>query len=411
MKTMTMMCSKKECSDDDDDNDGFQQDERMFKHRRSKAASTSSGSLFQGISQSRERFQKCNSVRARPADSEKLLIRPLGQMSWDDVKWEGNKGPCTKINGVLGALCLYHYPGMVVVNDPVLHEYGQDDREAMKALKRHFSKSAEKVINDSLYNARITAVCHYYKSVKGEKMTKKKGANTIYLKEEEYLKTEVDWLVKDIEAWRWLAKLWSSPEWIEKSEGKRNNRGKDPGHKYGADGHFGLQRRMEAESGTSQSFMNDRYGQEMVKRHGEGVQWMQQPLDVDALYHSGEGRRHGKIVEYVYSDFSMLQVDDAQEEAREAREEARQAREEARQTREESQQAMAYMSTFMPGPQAWTPSGPAGIWKVAGVAGNTSLADSTAGLADATIGLSATYGVDATGSLLGMRLTPRQCDS
>jgi len=120
----------------------------------------------------------------------------------------------------------------------------QDDCEAMKALKRHFSKAAEKVIHDSLYNARITAVCHYYKSVKGENMTKKKGANTIYLKEEEYLKTEVDWLVKDIEAWRWLAKLWSSPEWIEKSEGKRSNRGQDPGHKYGADGHFGLQRRM-----------------------------------------------------------------------------------------------------------------------------------------------------------------------
>jgi len=81
----------------------------------------------------------------------------------------------------------------------------QDDREAMKALKRHFCKAAEKVINDSLYNARITVICHYYKSVKGEKMTKKKGANTIYLKEEEYLQTQVDWLVKDIEAWRWLA--------------------------------------------------------------------------------------------------------------------------------------------------------------------------------------------------------------
>jgi hypothetical protein len=78
----------------------------------------------------------------------------------------------------------------------------QDDREAMKALKRHFSIYAEKVINDSLYNARITAVCHYYKSVKEEKMNKKKGANRIYLKEEEYLKIEVDWLVKDIEAWR-----------------------------------------------------------------------------------------------------------------------------------------------------------------------------------------------------------------
>ena len=120
----------------------------------------------------------------------------------------------------------------------------QDDCEAMKALKRHFCKAAKKVINDSLYNARITAVCHYYKSMKGEKMTKKKGANTIYLKEEEYLQTQVDWLVKDIEAWRWLAKLWSSLEWIEKSQEKRSNRGQDPGHKYGAGGHFGLQRRM-----------------------------------------------------------------------------------------------------------------------------------------------------------------------
>jgi hypothetical protein len=119
-----------------------------------------------------------------------------------------------------------------------------DNREAMRSLKRHFCKAAEKVINDSLYNARITAVCHYYKSVKRAKMSKKTGANTIYLKEEEYLQTEVDWLVKDIEAWRWLAKLWSSPEWIQKSEAKRINRGQDPGHKYGADGHFGLQRRM-----------------------------------------------------------------------------------------------------------------------------------------------------------------------
>ncbi|WVZ74614.1 hypothetical protein U9M48_022775 [Paspalum notatum var. saurae] len=160
----------------------------------------------------------------------------------------------------------------------------------------------------------------------------------IYLKEEEYLKTEVNCLVKDIEAWRWLAKLWSSPEWIEKSEGKRNNRGQDPRHKYEADGHFGLQRRMRAESGTSQSFMNaakdklDRYGQEMVKRHGEGVQWMQQPLDVYALYHSSDG-----VVDYNHSvsrvgSSSMStatsrwsRVDDAQEEARKAREEARQA--------------------------------------------------------------------------------------
>ncbi|WVZ49919.1 hypothetical protein U9M48_001234 [Paspalum notatum var. saurae] len=357
------------------------------------------------------RFRKCNSVRAKPAEGDKVLIRPLGETSWDDVTWEGNKGARTNINGVLGALYRYHYPGMVevggvpqaatrwahwalkrklledgsegrtlqsVVWEDFWSRYktdvDEDDREAMRALKKHFSRAAEKVINDSLYNARITAVCHHFKAVKGQSMNKKKGANKIYLSEEEYLQTEIDWLVKDIEAWRWLAKLWSSPDWIEVSKGKRSNRGSDPGHKYGANGHFGLQRRMEAESGTSQSFMSvylrghrgpdqnnadvlcsqaakeklEAYGQQMVKRHGEDVDWMQEPLDVKALYHSGQGRRHGRyafgtgVVDYnrsqpcVGSSSSSTatsrwaRVDEAQEEAREAREEARQAREEAR---------------------------------------------------------------------------------
>ena len=35
--------------------------------------------------------------------------------SWDDVNWDGSKGPRTKINGVLGNLCRYYYPGMVEV--------------------------------------------------------------------------------------------------------------------------------------------------------------------------------------------------------------------------------------------------------------------------------------------------------
>ena len=35
-----------------------------------------------------------------------------------------------------------------------------------------------------------------------------------------------------------------------------------------------------------------------MKRHGEGVQWMQQPIDVDALYHSGVGRRHGRFAPF-----------------------------------------------------------------------------------------------------------------
>ncbi|WVZ65007.1 hypothetical protein U9M48_014441 [Paspalum notatum var. saurae] len=224
----------------------------------------------------------------------------------------------------------------------------QDDREAMKALKRHFSKDAEKVIHDSLYNARITAVCRYYKSVKVHRSLEVVGQVVVL--------TGVDGKVR------------------EQANQQRAGSGA-----------------QKAESGTKQNFINvylrghrgadpnntdvlcsqaakdklDRYGQEMVKRHGEGVQWMQQPLDVDALYHNSEGRRHGRftfgtgVVDYNRSVSRVgssstskatsrrSRVNDAQEEAREAREEARQAREDARQTREQSQQALAYMSSFM----------------------------------------------------------------
>ncbi|WVZ80630.1 hypothetical protein U9M48_028089, partial [Paspalum notatum var. saurae] len=303
-------------------------------------------------------------------------------------------------------------------------------------------------------------------------MTKKKGANTIYLKEEEYLKTEVDWLVKDIEAWRWLAKLWSSPEWIEKSEGKRSNRGQDPRHKYGADGHFGLQRRMEAESGTQESLLNvflrghrgpdlnntdvlcsqaakdklDRYGQEMVKRHGEGVQWMQQPIDVDALYQSGLPLAQGLLTTtplcLVWDRRVRLQrlLDGPglkMHKRRLMKLERRLSRRERRLAKPASRANKPLRTVFVyagelatilpscfhstdhptgadatsgpPSPGMDAISGPVGIWRVVGVAANTGLTDGTAGLADATIGLSATYGVDATGSFLGTRSESQLC--
>ena len=69
-------------------------------------------------------------------------------------------------------------------------------------------------------------------------------ASHIYLTEVEYLQSRVDWICKDSVAWAWLAREWSSLEWIEKSKGRRGNRGTDPGHKFGGDGHAGLEKRM-----------------------------------------------------------------------------------------------------------------------------------------------------------------------
>ena len=51
----------------------------------------------------------------------------------------------------------------------------EQDEAAWKVVKRHFQKSADKVIKDAMYNARIAAVNYYYKKVKGQPMSKKKG--------------------------------------------------------------------------------------------------------------------------------------------------------------------------------------------------------------------------------------------
>ena len=121
----------------------------------------------------------------------------------------------------------------------------EEDREVLRSVKKHFCRAAEKVIEDALRNARITAVCQFYKRIKGENMSRAQGASQIYLTEQEYLQVTVDWLVKDMEAWRWLAKKWSSPEWIATSKLHRENRGTGgPGHRCGADGHYNLAKRM-----------------------------------------------------------------------------------------------------------------------------------------------------------------------
>jgi hypothetical protein len=41
-------------------------------------------------------------------------------------------------------------------------------------------------------------------------------------------------------------------------------------------------------------FYQNKYGQEMVRLHGEGVNWRQQDIDPMSLYASGGGKKHGR---------------------------------------------------------------------------------------------------------------------
>ena len=127
------------------------------------------------------------------------------------------------------------------------HRYCLADDSAVDQgyLKRHFGKVARKVVKDAMCKARISAIVYYCKKKKGMDMhVNGSGAGQIYLTEQEYLQSKVDWICKDSVAWAYLARLWSSPEWIAKSKAKRDNQGSDPKHKYGGDGHAVLEKRM-----------------------------------------------------------------------------------------------------------------------------------------------------------------------
>jgi hypothetical protein len=41
-------------------------------------------------------------------------------------------------------------------------------------------------------------------------------------------------------------------------------------------------------------FCQNKYGEEMVRLHGEGVNWREQELNLMALYASGGGKSHGR---------------------------------------------------------------------------------------------------------------------
>ena len=40
--------------------------------------------------------------------------------------------------------------------------------------------------------------------------------------------------------------------------------------------------------------MYEKYGEEMIKIHGEGYDWRKGPIDEAAVYASGGGKPHGK---------------------------------------------------------------------------------------------------------------------
>jgi hypothetical protein len=107
-----------------------------------------------------------------------------------------------------------------------------------------FNSSANKVVKDTMSDARVKAVTIYYKKVEKTHMTNEDAAR-IHLTAEQYLQSEVDWLTQREDVWPRLCEFWASDRFKAISDRNRANRKSKPGlHRYGADGHIGKTQRM-----------------------------------------------------------------------------------------------------------------------------------------------------------------------
>ncbi|WVZ63409.1 hypothetical protein U9M48_013043 [Paspalum notatum var. saurae] len=300
------------------------------------------------------RFRKTVSIRARCNPADRSVIVPAGDRSWREVGWIG-VGHRTPVNSALGAYCRFYYLGMVTLpngdrvaahkwehwglkqhvdgNDQGLgvgtyqgavwkgfwERYrldGEGDYEKEKMAKRVFNKAATKVVRDSFSNARIQAIMNFHKRVKNLNVKKTPDLKKMHLEAEEYVQGEIDWIMKDPEAWRWICNHWAGSDFQGASYRNRGNRTSKPGmQRFGADGFISKEQRMEAKTGVKPSFVEvyieghkgsdpdnpevlcdeqateklAKYKENVIQRHGLEFDWRAAAPDVEAIYEAGGG--------------------------------------------------------------------------------------------------------------------------
>ncbi|WVZ53518.1 hypothetical protein U9M48_004446 [Paspalum notatum var. saurae] len=171
----------------------------------------------------------------------------------------------------------------------------EDDMEVRRSMRRHFCRAAEKVIDDVFYNARISAVCQYYKRIKEHESGVPPSFMDVFV---------------------------------------RGHRGPDPTNPE-----------VLCTEAAREKMMA--YGEEMTQRHGPDFDWRQAEV---CLWHGvvdydqsiSRASRSGSSSGSSRSSWTTRDTQ-AQEEAHAAREEARQAT----QTVERLTNMTAYMASYL----------------------------------------------------------------
>ncbi|WVZ98301.1 hypothetical protein U9M48_043762 [Paspalum notatum var. saurae] len=211
--------------------------------------------------------------------------------------------------------------------------YGEGDYEKEKMAKRVFNKAAAKVVRDSFSNARIQAIVNFHKRVKNLNVKKTADLKKMHLDVEELIQGDIDWIMKDPEAWRWICHHWAGMicrEHLIETETIEPVRQGSKGS-----GQMALLAKNNA--------WYAKYKENVIQRHGLEFDWRVGAPDVEAIYDAGGGLRHGSPPRTSQGS-SSRRPSRAQQEAQQ--EETRRLQEKTFKLRQNNDYIMTYLVTL-----------------------------------------------------------------
>ncbi|CAN6351985.1 unnamed protein product [Urochloa humidicola] len=282
-----------------------------------------------------------------PREEDKVELTPVGDRQWrEDFVSKDSRSP----NGIIGLLIRRNYPGIVtykgsrvaahkvchysVVPEPTPNSTQQptsalhkietkfwyyfkwaDGKEARaKTVVRNVIK---KLIPNAFYEARLQSIIAYHRGLKV--YISRSEACKMYPPVQDYMKAIPYWFATCPNAWRMLAELWNTPDWIAKSRAGRARKEKKLRiHRQGSASAARYQRNMEkklkrpvpeieaylmarTEEGQDYADIDAHdnvmaYAQACEAIHGPDFEWDKEPIDGVAAYKAGHGKKHGRYL-------------------------------------------------------------------------------------------------------------------
>ncbi|WVZ52147.1 hypothetical protein U9M48_003235 [Paspalum notatum var. saurae] len=280
-----------------------------------------------------------------PATADKILIRPIGDCQWKDVTWDGI-GHRRTPNSLLGNLIRVHNPEVVQKDDETIpvttwkhyalaphvtygsvqgqirHKfwnYYRVDPSEQDHASKVLESAAKKICKDLFSNIRLQVTNCWHKS-QGQPLGRFHDASEMYLTAKQYASVSHPLFQDQPGPYKALCDLWASKGFQVRSKKHRNVGTKNATHKLGGDGYHRKAQRSVAATGEAPSAVDmyimahrgpdpsqpellctplaieqlAEYGKDMERRHGEGFDWRNAPVDPQAVYDSGGGKSHGR---------------------------------------------------------------------------------------------------------------------